>query len=559
MSFAGQVVHVFAKDLRRFWPGLAGLGVIMLYHRFVGLPPLGAYGMPFGIALKVFPLLFAVFAAAVIQDDPITSRDAALWQTSPLSGSAVLAAKGLFIGLFLGVVPVVMHVQWIVQLAGGGNVPGLLVDSMLYQGGLIAVAALGAAVTPNLGAFLVLGVGAWVGMQASEIAVRSGSVDFWTAGYDWMWREYAACGVAVGLSVPLLVYHYTARHVARTVAMTVVAVAVGGVALSTVTFDRPFDPRVPTERYAYSDAEGLEFRVATLGLVSRTTPRAASDVWVSAAVIPESTAGVILSPAANRSRLTGSFGEVTADFTERDYRYAGGTMPVARGLPGVRAVGPFSSGVDLATPMLLPLARGSFDDIEALQSTSSLETTVSIDAFEPYILADIPLVEGTAVDVQGSRVTIESVVPGAGELYVEFRVRRATRSLEVVGIPGLTTRGASLALYNADRNEYLSQSNGGSGSGGAPFFMPANDLVGGTRFYDSRVSLTFSLRASDDLTPSDASDRLPDDWFQMASLVLLDAKYRGTFDRTFVRQVPEWPVEGRFVKIDDSPLPEGER
>ncbi len=122
------------------------------------------YGFRFSLTVGTFPLIFAAFAAAVVQDDPVGSG-AALWQTSPISGPAMLGAKALFLGIFLCAIPVAIHVQWVESLAGGGEIPGMVLDSLLFQGGLLIIVSLGASLTPNLGAFLVLATSAWVGLE----------------------------------------------------------------------------------------------------------------------------------------------------------------------------------------------------------------------------------------------------------------------------------------------------------------------------------------------------------------------------------------------------------
>ncbi len=423
MSFAGQVLHVFAKDVRRFWPALAGLGVLIVYHRFFGVPNLGQGMVRYTVAAQLFPMVLAGLAAAVVQDDPVNSMDPSLWQTSPLSGGAVMAAKGLFLGLFLCAIPVAVHVQWIVSLAGGGDVPGLVADSLLYQIGLLTIVALGAAVTPNLGSFLALAVAAWVGTEALEALL-------WSTGDPWAdrgaatTRQYVSRFGWLAVGAPLLLHQYRTRHTVRTAALGVSALVLMGAAIHATEPDWVTDPWAPAERLPWPDGGVQDFRMVSLDQGSRANYRAESEAEVAAWVVPTHDPGAILVPAFVENRLEGPYGEFRSTFHEDDLRDSppGRPIPPASGIANIPAAGQFGRFSPAASGFRVLVARGGIGEMDRLRGTTRVESVLTVDAFNTVVLAAVPLVPGTRVPTSDGEIRMGSVDRSGRVMAVEVEI-----------------------------------------------------------------------------------------------------------------------------------------
>lgn len=199
MSFVGQVLHVFRQDVGRFWPALLGVGALMAVHWTMGLPVPSGYAPPFAGPIPVFPLIFMLFTVILIQDHRVAG-DTDFWATRPLEALAILAGKAVFIGFFFCLVPVVVHVQWLLETAGGGDTRALLASSMLHQSGLLALVAAGAAATSGVGAFVALAVPVWLGTGAL-VGLLEPTFDFFPE--QWMIKARAELPLEVGASTSL--------------------------------------------------------------------------------------------------------------------------------------------------------------------------------------------------------------------------------------------------------------------------------------------------------------------------------------------------------------------
>ncbi|HWK90580.1 MAG TPA: hypothetical protein VNP72_11395 [Longimicrobium sp.] len=175
MKWNAQVVHVGRKDLARVrWPLLVYAAVVA----GATVSNLGWAVAPERISwlwTTLVVVLGMMLAGLLVQEDA-PARARAFWATLPLRPSAVLAAKLAGVGLFL-VVPGLLGQLAALQsrTVAGGDLPGLLVVSVLTYAGWLALAAAVAALTPDFRAFalcLVLVVLAWMfGGTAAALAL----------------------------------------------------------------------------------------------------------------------------------------------------------------------------------------------------------------------------------------------------------------------------------------------------------------------------------------------------------------------------------------------------
>jgi hypothetical protein len=156
--------HIARKDLRRFWGPVALLCIIAVIRFGVGLSLLLAnepdrvwFGhmavyanVLWGIGLFVTYML----VAAVVQEDSVASP--AFWQTRPISGARLLAAKALGLILMFGFLPVLLSIPWWLGCGlGGTEILAAAAKALAIQMGVVLLALPWAVVTGNYGRFLL--------------------------------------------------------------------------------------------------------------------------------------------------------------------------------------------------------------------------------------------------------------------------------------------------------------------------------------------------------------------------------------------------------------------
>ncbi len=175
MSWLMQVWHVAKKDVRQFrWLlALQVLATVMTVTA-VGASSnhMGGPGFP-----RMFPspsldwwvvlVGLAVFISAVVVQADSPSRSDAFWASRPLHPMAVLMAKGVTLAVFLLAIPLVGEVMLLSQHAvSPAEMVPMLAESLASQAGIVVAAATLAALTANLSAFFMVGLGAGVAAAA---------------------------------------------------------------------------------------------------------------------------------------------------------------------------------------------------------------------------------------------------------------------------------------------------------------------------------------------------------------------------------------------------------
>ncbi|MCG6926487.1 MAG: hypothetical protein LJF30_14400, partial [Acidobacteria bacterium] len=156
MSWPRQVWHVFAKDVRRFWPMLVGVGVFLGVWVWWMRPwRLAGTGLdPIEVFQQMAPFVLALLVAWVIREDPPGS-DRAFWYTQSIAPSALMVAKLSFLGTFFVGIPALVHLgiaNWYVT-----DVPWwLLGDDLLGIGAVVLLMAWVASFAPSPAGFVGL-------------------------------------------------------------------------------------------------------------------------------------------------------------------------------------------------------------------------------------------------------------------------------------------------------------------------------------------------------------------------------------------------------------------
>ncbi len=232
MSWWTQVWHIAKKDVLQFrW--LLALQVLATVMAATAVLDPGSHGGRPGFSRTISVGLdniggpymvlvgLAIFISAVVVQADSPSRSDAFWASRPLHPLAVLMAKGATLGVFLLGIPLVAEAIVLSEHAVSpvAMVP-MLAESVIAQGGFVVAAATLAALTANLSAFVMAGLGAGVAGAAVIGVINNIDSDaFETLAPVEVLAPVLALGVAV------LAYQYSSRNLRR----SVVGVTLGSV------------------------------------------------------------------------------------------------------------------------------------------------------------------------------------------------------------------------------------------------------------------------------------------------------------------------------------------
>ncbi|MEE8146315.1 MAG: hypothetical protein V3T24_01825, partial [Longimicrobiales bacterium] len=227
MSWLTQVWHVAKKDVRQFrWLlALQVLATVMAVPAVVGSGShIGGPGFPLSFPsldwVMVLAGLAVLISAVVVQADS-PSRSDAFWASRPLDPLAVLMAKGATLGVFLLAIPLVAEAMLLLWHAvSPSEMVPMLAESLISQAGIVVAAATLAALTANLSAFFMVGLGAGVA-GAAVIRVIDSLVG---RAFDTLAPVEVLAPVLV-LGAAVLAHQYSSRNLRR----SVVGATLGGV------------------------------------------------------------------------------------------------------------------------------------------------------------------------------------------------------------------------------------------------------------------------------------------------------------------------------------------
>lgn len=541
MTFAGQVVHVFRKDVERYWPALVGVGVLMGVHRTVDLPSLGRWIDVFRGPVPVFGIIFALLTAVVVQDQRVAGDDP-FWGTRPLSGLAVLLGKSFFVGLFLGLVPVAVHTQWLLALAGAGDASGVFAESLIYQMGFLAIVAAGAAVTREITAFLALAVVFWVGTELLGTVVGTGDVVFTDRGLE-QTREYLERWGWLLIGSSVLVHQYTSRHTLRSDGIGLALTALVTVALAWSSVDLTEYPWEPDDRFGYQgglvDVQITNLRYDdTYGGSPIDEPAA----MLHALVTPTVDQPVAVTQRLARSRLLGSGIDYSYDFRP-DVGFRGRTLFDPRLLvDGIPPAGLRPDRIGRLNPFSIRIAETTPEEMRELRRTTRIETRLDLDVYRLSVVDRIPLEAGRSARLEGGIVELEAIHRSSRGVNVSVTYREILGPLKPYG----SSIHVMVSLYSPRYGEYLRFSNQGSTSGPAEPVAPSHYIVGGS----SIVGLVRRFDFVDEPFRSDRWEPVPPDWFDDAEVIIVRPEYLGSVRKTLTTAVDSLPESGRHIRID---------
>jgi hypothetical protein len=235
-----QAFHIFKKDVRHLWFEIAVAITVVAAFAFVGarralwlVNPETNRTAAWVLVLVLLPLAWWTLIARVIHDETLPG-DRQFWISRPYSWKSLLAAKALFILVFINV-PMLFADAVIVRAYGlhpfSAQLPGLLWSEVLLAVVFILPIAALSAVTAGFVqlTFAVLTpcvVGLGLAIVAPE-AVLGGLL----GPFEWVRTYYVFLLIAVG-ALAILVWQYSRRRTAaaRGLAVAVAILAIAGMA-----------------------------------------------------------------------------------------------------------------------------------------------------------------------------------------------------------------------------------------------------------------------------------------------------------------------------------------
>lgn len=524
MTRLRQVVHVLRKDVRRFRPlilGVAGLLAGWATGVLPGMVPATGGGF---VEMILAPAILAVFAALVIQEDR-PAGDRAFWVTRPLAPPSLLAAKLLFVGLFLVLLPLFTDLVQVSRLGGEEPLETFVLPSLVYHGGLIAMAALAAAVTRDLRSFLLLLVGGGVAaMTLPQMASPGFQGEGRAVTVDHLTRV-----AWLGVGTALLAHQVLTRRTRRTVVTGVVLVVAAYVVIPRLGLDlsRPVDD--PVVRRAF-DGGGVVMTVAGLSLEPKGEGGyiPPDEIGLALQLEVRDSAGLRLVGRDAQVRVSGPGFEAT--FDRLDTPFGTSLLHRIRTLEGFEPIDVSGSVLPLA---VVPRFAGAItvtapeDEMtELMERGRRLEVTVGYDAYRSVVLGRLPLTEGASLSSSEGEFTLEAVSRAPGSL-ASVVVRRTV-------VPPLTTMGHSpddvgFVLLNPGRREFLPAMVGGGGGG-------RDRLLSGIRVERRVHQLQFGQPRGPGL-----EGELDPRWLEGAELAVVGSEYLGSFELTTTLDDVTWP------------------
>lgn len=215
-----QPLHIFRKDLLHLWPET--LVVVLLFAAFAWAAPSGWSGSEYvGVAtllaafLKFFlmPISWLVVISRLIHDEPLVG-DRQFWTSRPYHWAKLLAAKAIYLGVFL-YLPFLLMQVFLLKRAGlypTTVIPALLHNLLLLTAIIVVPLAAIAAVTGTFARMLLSTIGAVIYL----LIVGLGLLYLIFRRMPPPGLEYGVLGLVVLLPLAALVYQYATRRTSIT-------------------------------------------------------------------------------------------------------------------------------------------------------------------------------------------------------------------------------------------------------------------------------------------------------------------------------------------------------
>lgn len=528
MSWTAQAIHVFRKDVRRLWPGLVGVAVVLGLGVLNLLPD--RLGPP--LRVDVIPLVLALAAVFLVrQDTPATDRD--LWPTLPLHAGAVFTAKLAFMSLLLVLVPVTVEALWLRVLHPRLPLAPVAGGSIVHLFAVLSLAALGASVTRSLRELVLLVVATWVGMRVLEVLLRAADV---AVGYALVPRQAESQAVLAVTCSLVLGYQFRTRRTSRSLVLGLsMLLLLPWLPLEGRSSDQPRIP--PTESTSTRQIDQPVDARIHLDELTRNGPWLLGpprpEAHVSARAGIEAEPGTSVQVTRVATRLVGP--EIDDSFTFSSIPPFGpsseGLRPVIADLkPAGRLPGL------LRSTHFLPLAEGTKEDIDGLAGARRLELTATLEVHDWVEVGRVATAPGAVLELgEGASIHVRSVRLSGEELNVRVGIRwRVSSPFYSQERRVQPDRDLSFVLHSEAYREFLIDM-------GGQLRPETRSLIGSTRLEELQALLTFDARMAGSGVAGRPS--LPEDWFDDVEIIVLERQVRGHVTKGFAWELDAWPGE----------------
>ena len=503
-----QTLHILRKDLRRGWPLLLLWAALLAYWIApIWADPLDAESLErLGSGRAVLVLLAGILGAGLtIQQDPLVGvRE--LWMTRPIRPSSLLAAKALFLGVFVVLPPIALQLA---VLARYGlpldRWPVQLVELALPWAAAIAVASLVAAWTRGLPGFLGGLAVLFLGFSLSLVPSARGHISDLAVSFPS--SPLPALG-AVSLLLLLLMYATRRRTLGVVVGVPLLVLAGSGALSWRLTEFLERAPRqfLPEVRVELTPGPG---RTAFAAERPGATAGRIMDLWFVASPAGQ-THGRVLTLSRIDGEIEWDDGRSTPFYVAGEW-YLADSPSRTVGLDWADGRGPRQAWRALGI-------QGDRTFESLLGRSGTLRGRADGTAWELAEIETLPLRPGAEHEQQGSKLRILEVDRAPGD----FQIRLRSRDLFDLrlGYPRL-----QIALANRDRGETIPlQLRGGGGRMTWPGLLAPRPALVWAREAVMGVRDPFAFDSAD------AGAALDSEWLDGAELLLTYYRYAGAVE-----------------------------
>jgi hypothetical protein len=528
-----QTLHIFKKDVRRYWAIVVLLtGVLAVDAVIQGGEPLyitGALGRVvggLGFRGALFSLIAVLATALVVQEDDVSGR-ASFWGSKPISSGALLSAKLLFVGVFLLGIPLAFQALAITQVAPSVAIGSHLLQSALFQSAMLVVVAVGAAVTRDLKGTIFVGIGGYLILTGASMLLTPDDFGL-VLGMRFQTAHIEEKVWWVGAGLGLVGLQYFTRRTRWVMATAAGAILVSAVISSQVPtrFFRPALDLLPAYgRLALEESRQPTIEVADVvyspGILSaRDGGLAGIDV-----VVRTSQNGLSFMPRTKSVKvmLHGENPTTLENAPVRPY------VPVQRYVPHLDGFTWFGRGGKWAQFDVRVISAAPQLVAAAVESIESVEIQTQYDAYRPIVLGYLPIREGEAFDAGPTRARVSLVERTGDELKLVVTMSSVQSAFSRHA--GVAYPRIDMILVNKERQQYLTATMGNTTG------RSERLVIGGARADHQIMNATYEFG------PISGSDDVLDlEWFEGASVMVYTREYAGSFVGSVVADASTWVV-----------------
>jgi hypothetical protein len=512
------ILHILKRDIRASWILLCAASAFLVFQvvrLWQALSPenLEELYFPFSfhfspLGVLVMYLIFVAIIVRLIHEDPLVGTSA-FWLTRPISRKSLLLAKGLFVFLFLVIVPVAMNLILLFHFGMKSSqvLPFLFTMLAIHLAIICALASL-AVVTPNWPSFIVAAIG---GLACQFVA--NNWLEIRSRQNEWISSLMLFGLLLLCLTFSVVVHQYLTRKTLRSVVLLISGFVFVWLSCHFYIWDA-FAPVPFRSHNSDSIASSIE-------LVPTTK---ANEVRIIGSVQTYALSRPILGTLDLRNipvpdqvvlaRLSGRLNYPNGEkllYAQEDRVNYGIPKALQSLLPGFEWI---NLGILNPQVTFLSVSKYAYKKLATLAGTYTGEA--QLDVYRSAIVSEIPLISGGQINIDRNPITIRDVEYNReiGNIAVNMESQ------------GLTTNTDddeyTFCVLNRARRQAFRTTIG-------RFVLDENLILFGVDLAHKRWSLNFTQPRING-TPTSVLDEA---WLAGASLVIIKRDFVGSLSRKF--------------------------